>query len=228
MPRPPKVDAQSDQGRSTAFVESAHTKRSRHAGERGWDEVAEHGPSDPAVHPSDDRTTGRPADATAQAQPNTQFRASHGDRQLVADRLREALDEGRLTLDEYDDRVKVAYAASTYDDLNTLLRDIPTQTGVLEIRPPSGRRMPAGPPQTAGPARMPRPAPRSRRIPLALSILWTIWAGIVAINVAVWLIVIVTTGHGLYPWPIWVAGPTGAALLAVTIGIQAIRNRPED
>ena len=142
--------------------------------------------------------------------------------------MREALDEGRLTLDEYDDRVKVAYAASTYDDLNALLRDIPTQTGVLEIRPPSGRRMPAGPPQIATPVRTPRPAPRVRRIPLALSILWTIWASVVAINVAVWLIVIVTTGHGLYPWPIWVAGPTGAALLAVTIGIQAIRNRPED
>jgi hypothetical protein len=194
----------------------------------GWDEMAEHGPSDPAAHPSGGPATGRPVDATPQSQPNPQFRASYGDRQLVVDRLREALDEGRLTLDEYDDRVKVAYAASTYDDLNALLCDIPTQTGVLEIRPPSGRRMPAGPPQTAIPVRTPRPAPRVRRIPLALSILWTIWASVVAINVAVWLIVIVTTGHGLYPWPIWVAGPTGAALLAVTIGIQAIRNRPED
>jgi hypothetical protein len=190
--------------------------------EQGQDDPMAHSHlTDPAAPPP------RP-DPDLQPTPSAHFRASHGDRQLVADRLREALDEGRLTLDEYDDRVKVAYAATTYDDLNALLRDIPTQTGVLEIRPPSGRRMPAGPPQTAGPTRMPRPASRSRRIPLALSILWTIWAGVVAINVAVWLIVIVTTGHGLYPWPIWVAGPTGAALLAVTIGIQAIRNRPDD
>ena len=191
------------------------------------DPMAQSHPTEPAGGPPQPDRSAQPTPG-AQPTPISQFRASHGDRQLVADRLREALDEGRLTLDEYDDRVKVAYAATTYDDLNALLRDIPTQTGVLEIRPPSGRRMPAGPPQTAPPARISRPAPKTRRIPLALSILWTIWAGVVAINVAVWLIVIVTTGHGLYPWPIWVAGPTGAALLAVTIGIQAIRNRPED
>ncbi len=192
--------------------------------------MAEQGPGDPPAQAHPVEAAGGPPrqDSGGSPTPVAQFRASHGDRQLVADRLREALDEGRLTLDEYDDRVKVAYAATTYDDLNALLRDIPTQTGVLEIRPPSGRRMPAGPPQTAPPGRISRPAPKTRRIPLALSILWTIWAGVVAINVAVWLIVIVTTGHGLYPWPIWVAGPTGAALLAVTIGIQAIRKRPED
>lgn len=196
----------------------------------GCDGMVEQGAGEPMARAHPTGPAGGPPrqDPGAPPTPIAQFRASHADRQLVADRLREALDEGRLTLDEYDDRVKVAYAATTYDDLNSLLHDIPTQTGVLEIRPPSGRRMPAGPPQTAAPARMPRPAPKSRRIPLALSILWTIWAGVVAINVAVWLIVIVTTGHGLYPWPIWVAGPTGAALLAVTIGIQAIRNRPED
>jgi hypothetical protein len=167
-------------------------------------------------------------DATEQGRQEpapTQFRASHGDRQLVADRLREALDEGRLTLDEYDERVKVAYGASTYDDLNSLLRDIPTQSGVLEIRPHPGRATPASP--APAPARAPRAPSKPRRIPLAISILWTIWAGIVAINVAVWLIVMVTTGHLIYPWPIWVGGPTGAALLAVTIGIQAIRNRPD-
>jgi hypothetical protein len=208
-----------------------HIELTRRAtAERGWNGMAEQSPGEPMAQAHPTEPPGGPPrpDPGAQPTPVAQFRASHGDRQLVADRLREALDEGRLSLDEYDDRVKVAYAATTYDDLNALLRDIPTQTGVLEIRPPSGRRMPAGPPQTAGPARMPRPAPKNRRIPLALSILWTIWAGVVAINVAVWLIVIVTTGHGLYPWPIWVAGPTGAALLAVTIGIQAIRNRPED
>ena len=168
--------------------------------------------------------TDRPAEGAAgQEHPHTQFRASHADRQLVADRLRQALDEGRLTLDEYDGRVTEAYAASTYADLNSLLRDIPTQSGVLEIRPPSGQPAPAPP---AG--RPPRPAAQRRRVPLAISILWTIWTGIVAINVAVWLIVMVTTGNLIYPWPIWVAGPTGAALLADTIGVQAMRHRPDE
>ena len=163
----------------------------------------------------------------AQPYPYAEFRASHADRQLVADRLREALDEGRLTLDEYDDRVKVAYSAATYDDLNRLLRDIPTQGGVLEIRPPSGRTLPAAPPSQ--PLRSSRPAPKKpRRMPLALSILWTIWASLVGINIVVWLLVMVTTTQTVYPWPLWVAGPSGAVLLAVTIGIQALRNRPDE
>jgi Domain of unknown function (DUF1707) len=163
--------------------------------------------------------------STPDEHPHTAFRASHADRQLVADRLREALDEGRLTLNEYDDRVKDAYAAATYADLNALLRDIPTQSGVLEMRPPSGRPIPTTSPAPA--PRAPRPPAPRRRIPLALSILWTIWAAAVAINVAVWLIVMVTTGHFIYPWPIWVAGPSGAALLTVTAGVQAIRSRPD-
>jgi hypothetical protein len=165
------------------------------------------------------------ANHPSQEHPHAQFRASHGDRQLVADRLREALDEGRLTLDEYDERVKVAYAASTYADLNALLRDIPTQSGVLEIRPSTGR--PAAAPASPAPVRAPKKPGKPRRIPLALSILWTIWGGIVAINIVVWIIVMITTASIVYPWPIWVAGPTGAALLAVTVGIQALRNRPD-
>lgn len=150
-----------------------------------------------------------------------QLRAADGDRAVVAERLRNALDEGRLTLAEYDERVRTAYAAVTYADLNTLLSDLPTAGGVLELRPTSQAPAP----------RIPSPAPakppvarRRRRVPLPLMILWTIWGSLVAVNVAVWLIVSVMTGHLLYPWPVWVAGPAGAALLAVTVGVQAIRD----
>jgi hypothetical protein len=60
-------------------------------------------------------------------------------------------------------------------------------------------------------------------------ILWTIWGGLVALNIAIWLILSVTLDGAVYPWPIWVAGPAGAALLATTIGVQAIRrSRRED
>src|SRR5215467_4317154 len=149
-----------------------------------------------------------------------QMRAADGDRALVAERLRNALDEGRLTLAEYDERVRTAYSAVTYTDLNALLADLPTAGGVLELRPTT--HAPA--PQTPPPAAVKPPARRRRRIPLPLMILWTIWGSLVAVNVAVWLIVSVMTGHMLYPWPVWVAGPTGAALLAVTVGVQAIRD----
>ena len=156
-----------------------------------------------------------------EAPPATEFRASNGDRELVADRLRAALDEGRLTLAEYDERVGIAYGAITYADLNKLLTDLPTHTGVLEIRPPSATPAPA----PAAKAVKPR---KRRRMPLAMSILWTIWGGVTGINVAVWAIVEATTAGDTYFWPIWVGGPSGAALAATTIGVQAIRRQRED
>jgi hypothetical protein len=54
-------------------------------------------------------------------------------------------------------------------------------------------------------------------------VLWTIWLAIVSINVVVWGLVSVTTAHLLYPWPLWVAGPWGAALLAISAGASQIR-----
>ncbi|HKN99947.1 MAG TPA: DUF1707 domain-containing protein, partial [Pseudonocardiaceae bacterium] len=53
------------------------------------------------------------------------IRASDADRTVVADRLRAALDEGRLTLSEYDERLRLAYAAVTYGDLAPLTADLP-------------------------------------------------------------------------------------------------------
>ena len=53
------------------------------------------------------------------------MRAGDADRQAVADKLRGALDEGRLDLHEYDERLQRAYAAKTYGDLNGLLDDLP-------------------------------------------------------------------------------------------------------
>src|SRR5687768_14423487 len=55
-----------------------------------------------------------------------EMRAADADRQQVAERLRQALDEGRLDLNEYDERLQRAYAARTYGDLEPLLADLPT------------------------------------------------------------------------------------------------------
>src|SRR4051794_25767401 len=54
-----------------------------------------------------------------------EMRAADGDRQTVADKLRLALEEGRLELDEYDERLQQAYAAKTYGELDVLLTDLP-------------------------------------------------------------------------------------------------------
>ena len=43
------------------------------------------------------------------------MRAADADRQKIADQLKAALDEGRLSLHEYDERVAQAYAALRED-----------------------------------------------------------------------------------------------------------------
>jgi hypothetical protein len=148
---------------------------------------------------------------------SSSMRAGDGDRHQIVEVLRLALDEGRLTLAEYDERVATAYQATTYADLNTLLDDLPkAPQGVMSLPTPTVAAW-------IGPQRD-KPVKRQRRIPLALQILWTIWASAVAVNVMVWAIVTITTGW-TYPWPLWVAGPSGAALIGVTIGVDWIRQQ---
>lgn len=54
-----------------------------------------------------------------------QLRAADADRERVAGVLRQAAAEGRLELDELDERLTQVYAAKTYGELEPLLRDIP-------------------------------------------------------------------------------------------------------
>jgi hypothetical protein len=136
------------------------------------------------------------------------LRAADADRHKIAEQLKAALDEGRLSLGEYDERVRDAYGARTYADLLVLVADLP-KPGVSAAEV-SARRA----------ADLKREA---RRMPVALSILWTILGAITAVNLVVWVLVSVTTG-GAYPWPIWLLVP-GVALGAVTVGVQGIRRQ---
>ncbi|HMH94543.1 MAG TPA: DUF1707 domain-containing protein [Streptosporangiaceae bacterium] len=143
-----------------------------------------------------------------------QMRASDQDREEVVGRLRAALDEGRLKMPEYVERMGLAYDAVTYADLAPLHADIPAATGLAR-------------PAQAAPA-APRPSPvvvpqGAQHMPTPLKVLWTIWLTVVSINVVVWFLVSVTSGHFAYPWPLWVAGPSGAALFGVTFGAAQIR-----
>ena len=58
------------------------------------------------------------------------MRAGDVDREQVLDRLRIAHAEGRLDLDEFDERITATLAARTYADLRALTVDLPG-------RPPS-------------------------------------------------------------------------------------------
>ncbi|MFF5263048.1 DUF1707 domain-containing protein [Actinomadura viridis] len=58
-----------------------------------------------------------------------QIRASDADRDRVAQVLRDAAGEGRLTLEELDERLDAVYAARTYAELEPITRDLPVPGG---------------------------------------------------------------------------------------------------
>ncbi|MFC6286168.1 DUF1707 domain-containing protein [Nocardioides sp. GCM10027113] len=72
----------------------------------------------------------------------SQMRVSDADRHRVADILREAAGEGRLDLEELDERLESTYAAKTYADLVPITADLPVRH---DDHPPVPRPQPAGP-----------------------------------------------------------------------------------
>ena len=53
------------------------------------------------------------------------LRASDADRERIANVLREAAGDGRLTMDELDERLDAVYAAKTYAELEPITHDLP-------------------------------------------------------------------------------------------------------
>ncbi|MFF4545494.1 DUF1707 domain-containing protein [Streptomyces sp. NPDC001435] len=86
-------------------------------------------------HPQQERT----------APPVAELRASDADRDRIADILRDALAEGRLTADEHAERVEGVLNAKTVGELEVFIRDLP-----------AAHARPAAPAYTPVP---PRPAP---------------------------------------------------------------------
>lgn len=74
--------------------------------------------------------------------PAAELRASDADRDRVADILREALAEGRLTADEHAERVDGVLNAKTVGELEVFVRDLP-----------AAHRRPAGPAYASAPSR---------------------------------------------------------------------------
>ena len=65
------------------------------------------------------------------------MRAADTDRERTAERLRDAAVEGRIRSDELEERLEAALAASTYDELDRLVADLPA--------PPETAAAPAAP-----------------------------------------------------------------------------------
>lgn len=120
-----------------------------------------------------------------------ELRAADSDREKVAERLRRALEEGRLDLNEYDDRLGRAYAAKTYGELDGLLTDLPAPPAAERRHPAAGRRW--------------------------LAAQWRPWVNVVSICVAIWALTAIVSLSLPYFWPFWVAVPWGVVLLARTV-----------
>jgi hypothetical protein len=60
-----------------------------------------------------------------------EMRASDSERERVAERLRDAVAEGRLDMEEFEQRLDAAYKARTHGDLEPLVSDLPAAGTVL-------------------------------------------------------------------------------------------------
>lgn len=79
------------------------------------------------------------------------LRASDADRERVAEILRRAAGDGRLTLEELDERLDQAYAAKTYAELEPVTRDLPgTERAPVRAQAPAGPARPGGEPGSQG------------------------------------------------------------------------------
>ena len=155
-----------------------------------------------------------------------EMRVSDRDRQTAGDQLKVALEDGRLDFAEYDRRLGLAYGSTTYGDLDQLFVDLPMDAPApIAVRPTAAVQAPVGAdtaPVAAAGRRPDALTAAFARLPLALKILWTIWATTMAINLTVWTLVGFGDGEVTYFWPIWLLIP-GVALAGATAAVTAAR-----
>ena len=136
------------------------------------------------------------------------LRASDADRAEVAAALGGHMAAGRLTVDEYDERLTRAYAARTRGELAELTTDLPP----LE---------PAAAPGQVDPAHGAHPAHGTGHGAADLRAAWAAWARTAVLVTGIWLVSLIASTGWVYPWPLWVVGPWGAVLLARSLGSGA-------
>ncbi|MBW0118321.1 DUF1707 domain-containing protein [Pseudonocardia sp. KRD-169] len=123
------------------------------------------------------------------------MRASDADRSAVAQRLQFAVDEGRLDLSDYDERLRDAYAARTYGELEKLTSDLPAPTPAV--------------PAVTDRLAVEKAEWRDE---------WRSWGGTAIVLVTIWGITSLATGSLIFFWPMFPIGIWGAILLASALG----------
>lgn len=118
---------------------------------------------------------------------------TNAERQLTVERLGRALADGCVTPSEFDERVLLAWAATTRGDLTGLTEDLPPDRPALVST------------TALSTARRGHPALR------ALTAAWLILS---AVSVALWAVLAVAAGVTTLWW-VWAVTPAGTALATV-------------
>lgn len=74
--------------------------------------------------------------------PDPNLRASDADRERIVEQLRQHTADGRLSMDEFEQRMSAAYAAKTYGELAGLTRDLPVDLGSRTRQSPADQPWP--------------------------------------------------------------------------------------
>jgi hypothetical protein len=130
------------------------------------------------------------------------MRASDSDRDRVASMLREHHAAGRLTADEFQERLDATFAAKTLGDLDKLMADLPG-IDLYHLPEATIRRGQPHPPDSA----------RQGRLSPAWRGAWGSWASVSLLLFTLWLITSISSHHVDGLWFLWIAGPWGAILL---------------
>jgi hypothetical protein len=138
------------------------------------------------------------------------MRASDDDRNRAAALLREHHAVGRLTPEEFSERLDKVFEAKTMGELDDLLADLP---GIDLYRLPDAsiRRCGQPPGSTSYLSAMAAaggPATSHGRLSSGWRAAWGSWLSCSLLLFVIWAI----SGAG-NPWPLWVVGPWGAIML---------------
>jgi len=121
------------------------------------------------------------------------IRASDEDRSRAAATLGEHYAAGRLTLEEFQERLDKVYAATTLDELDRLMADLPG-TGLSRV------------PQRRAPEPVQAPAGGAVLVRRAA---WRFWLAVSVVAVVIWLL----GGASGGPWVLWAAVPLALLML---------------
>lgn len=135
-----------------------------------------------------------------------QLRASDDDRDRTASLLREHHAAGRLTADEFQERLDGTFEAKTLGQLQELLADLPS-IDLYHLPEQSMRR---GQQATAAGALAPQ---QHGRLSPHWRGAWASWASVSLLLFAIWLVTAITSHSASGLWFLWVAVPWGGLLL---------------